>query len=116
MLPHHHTLSPYLTPLPSEFSYGDIASWDAIDRDTAPLNYNADPVRRPSHRPSGAINAGGNDSGIEIRSAGEDGQEGGGMTVFFAVSNIRDAKHTLEFYWNTYQVPPPPPPSFSSWY
>ena len=26
------------------------------------------------------------------------------MTVFFAVHNIRDVKHTLEFYWNTFQV------------
>ena len=30
------------------------------------------------------------------------------MKVFFAVSNIRDVKHTLEFYWNTYQVSPTP--------
>lgn len=82
-----------------EFSYSDIASWEAVDKDTASLHHTADPVRRPS-RPGGG---GGGESGIEIRSAGEGG-EGGGMTVFFAVGNIRDAKHTLEYYWNCFQV------------
>ena len=84
-----------------EFSYSDIASWDAIDRETAALHLqsSADPVRRPSRAVGG-----GADSGIEIRSAAADGEEGGGMTVFFALHNIRDAKHTLEFFWNTFQV------------
>lgn len=58
-----------------EFCYEDIAEWNAIDNDHMRLN----------------------DSGVEIRSIAGD-------CVFFGVTYIRDVKHTLEFYWNNYQV------------
>jgi hypothetical protein len=58
-----------------EFSYTDIADWSAMDSEGSRMN----------------------ESGIQICS--QDGD-----TVFFGVPYIRDAKHTLEFFWNTYQV------------
>jgi len=66
-----------------EFSYADIADWDAVDNDTG----------APGRRSAASIEH----SGIEIRSTQGD-------KVFFAVPYIRDAQHTLEFFWNKYQV------------
>jgi hypothetical protein len=58
-----------------EFSFEDIADWNALDND---------------HRNPG-------DSGLEIIS-------NNGDRVLFAVQYIRDVKHTLEYFWNQYQV------------
>lgn len=58
-----------------EFSFDDIAEWNAIDNDH----------RNPS------------DTGLEIISLNGD-------RVLFAVPYIRDVKHTLEYFWNKYQV------------
>ena len=66
-----------------EFSYADIADWDAVDNDSG----------APGRRSAASMD----NSGIEIRSTQGD-------TVFFAVPYIRDAQHTLEFFWNKYQV------------
>ncbi len=58
-----------------EYRYEDIAEWNALDNENiAPGN-----------------------SGVEIRSHGGD-------TVFFGLQHIRDFKHTLEYFWNKYQI------------
>ena len=58
-----------------EYRYEDIAEWNALDNENvAPGN-----------------------SGVEIRSHGGD-------TVFFGLQYIRDFKHTLEYFWNKYQI------------
>jgi hypothetical protein len=57
------------------FEFEDIVEWDVEDNDH--------------------IRAG--DSGIELTSSS-------GEKVLFYVPHIRDAKHTLEFYWNKYCV------------
>ena len=62
-----------------EFSFADIEDWDAVDHE------------------GGGRKAHGDGSGIEIRSKQGD-------RVFFAVAFIRDAQHTLEFFWNKFQV------------
>lgn len=58
------------------FHFDQIADWTAIDHQNQRLN----------------------ESGIEIRSVGS------GDTVFFGVRYIRDVKHTLEYFWNHFQV------------
>ena len=58
-----------------EFAFADISDWTAIDNES--------------------VRSG--DSGIEISSTEGD-------VIFFGVSFIRDVKHSLEFYWNNYQV------------
>jgi len=58
-----------------DFPYEDIKDWTAIDND---------------NRSQG-------DSGIEIESFRGD-------RVFFGVMHVRDVKHSLEFFWNRYQV------------
>jgi hypothetical protein len=58
-----------------EFAFADISDWTAIDNE----------------------NMRSGDSGIEIKSSEGD-------TIFFGITYIRDVKHTLEFYWNNYQV------------
>ena len=59
-----------------EFSFDDIKTWRTIDND------------------GGAVSR---DSGIEI-----EGLEGD--RLLFCVNFIRDAKHTLEYFWNKYQT------------
>ena len=58
-----------------EFSYSDIASWDAIVNDDNRESHAVSGTGRQSHARGGG---GGGASGIEIRSAGSDGDEGGG--------------------------------------
>lgn len=58
-----------------EFAYDDVVDWNAVDND----RYRS------------------NDSGIEIISAS-------GESVFFGVPFIRDAKHSLEYFWNRHKV------------
>ena len=58
-----------------EYAYADIEDWTAIDHDTY----------------------GPKDSGIEIKSSE-------GHVIYFGVTHIRDVKHSLEFFWNVYQV------------
>lgn len=59
-----------------ELFYQDVAEWNAVDNDTMRMN----------------------DSGIEIILAANHEK------VFFGVEHIRDVKHTLEYFWNTYKV------------
>lgn len=58
-----------------EFPYDDISEWDVEDNDNRRLG----------------------DSGISVHLKS-------GETVFFGVDYIRDVKHTLEYFWNTYKV------------
>jgi hypothetical protein len=60
----------------TDFHFDDIQDWNAIDNDRYRMN----------------------DSGIEIalKSTGE--------TIYFGVAHIRDVKHTLEYFWNTFHV------------
>lgn len=58
-----------------EFAFADIDDWTAIDNE----------------------NSRGGDSGIEIKSSEGD-------VIYFGIQFIRDVKHSLEFFWNVYQV------------
>ena len=58
-----------------EFAFVDIDDWTAIDNE----------------------NSRNNESGIEIKSSSGD-------TIYFGIQYIRDVKHSLEFFWNIYQV------------
>lgn len=58
-----------------EFAYEDLLDWSVVDNDHIIPN----------------------DSGIEITTKT-------GETFFFCFAHVRDVKHTLEFYWNRYQV------------
>ena len=63
------------TDMKLDINYEDISEWNAIDGDV--------------HRA--------NDGGIEIILHS-------GETVFFGVAHVRDVKHTLEYFWNSYKV------------
>jgi len=58
-----------------DFPFDSIVSWSVVDNENV----------RP------------NDSGINVTCADGD-------VVYFGVMHIRDLKHTLEYYWNKYQV------------
>jgi hypothetical protein len=64
-----------LTDEKVEIPFDDISDWNAVDNDTRRLN----------------------ESGIEV-------QLTTGENVFFGVTYVRDVKHTLEYFWNSYKV------------
>lgn len=59
-----------------ELFFQDISDWNAIDNDNLRMN----------------------DSGIEVILS-ESNEK-----IFFGVQHVRDVKHTLEYFWNTYKV------------
>lgn len=66
----------YATDFKLEILFDDVNDWNLVDND----NYRT------------------GDSGIEVVFG--DGNE----TVFFGFQHVRDVKHTLEYFWNTYKV------------
>eukprot|EP00981_Chlorochromonas_danica_P010260 scaffold3058_cov165-Ochromonas_danica.AAC.51 len=59
-----------------EFFFDDIEQWNAIDNDKYRVN----------------------DSGIEVT------LKSSGDSIYFGVHFVRDVKHTMEYFWNSYHV------------